>query len=230
MLAATLVAVIATVGAPAYAARPFQPTCKSGRTLFRQGDIRAFWVSFNDIQVQGDHQELLACLHRRGRPVVLYDPGPFNYVQGERFHLIHNRLGFVVHDQGFDNGSETDVGWVALHTADVRIGLLNAGENGSASDPQLPEDSIAYAIAPDGGMAVIAGSDCQVVASLKLLAKPIGGFYGLSNPIVLFGAPGGGLNSSSIAIDFTTVWWRTTSGVSGSAPRSGLPRSQIASC
>jgi hypothetical protein len=164
---------------------------------------------------------------------VIYDPGPFNFVQAGRFHLRGNRLGFVIHDHGFANGSETDVGWVDLRSRHVRFGLLNAGENAGPDDPLLPEDAIAYAFAPDGTVAVISGTACQVVAVLPVALKPAGDVHRLAPPVVVFTAPHGGLVATSIAITPAAVTWRTATGTPASAPRSGpgLPaRSPTGGC
>lgn len=231
-----LVSVCVMLGAPTAGARPhqgFRPTCRSGRTLFRHGLIRAFKVTFYDAVDHGQHQELLVCLARSRRPIVVYDPGPFNYVHGRGFRLLGTRLGFLVHDQGFDNGSETDVGWIDLRTGAVRFGLVNAGENAGPGDPLLPEDAVAYAFAPDGAAAVIAGSSCQVVALLPVRSKPQHGFYGLGPPAILFAAPTGDLDRGSLVVTLTQVSWRTLAGVPMTTSRSaGTPiaRSQTGGC
>ncbi len=225
--AASLIAGLALVpGSLAAAQRPFQATCRSGRTLFHHGGIRAFSVSFFDVADHGEHHEALACLGRSRKPLVIYDPGPFNFVQAGRFRIVGHRLGFVIHDQGFANGSETDVGSVDLPTRGVRLGLLNAGENAGPNDPLLPEDAIAYAFAPDGATAVIAGTACQIVAVL-----PVAGIHRLGPPVVLFTAAHGGLVARSIAINPTAVTWRTATGSPGSAPRSApATRSPTGGC
>jgi hypothetical protein len=220
-LVSLLVSLAPTTGAATAAKPPFRPTCRSGTTLFHRRTVRAFRVSFD----RGQHQEALVCLRRSGKPVVLFDPGPFNAVQAGRFHILGNRLGFVIHDQGFANGSETDVGWVDLRSGAVAIGLLNAGENADAGDPLLPEAEIGYAFAADGTTALVAGKACQVVAVL-----PVAGARRLGPPVVVFTAPQGGLDASSIAITAATVTWRTLTGTPGAAARSGGPTPTTGSC
>jgi hypothetical protein len=228
-----IISLTITTGSAVAAKRPYRPTCRSGSTLFHHGQVRAFRVSFYDAADRGQHQEALVCLHRSGKPIVIFDPGPFNSVQAGRFHVVGSRLGFVIHDQGFANGSETDVGWVDLRTGAVALGLLNAGENADGGDPLLPETGIRFAFAADGTTAVIAGTACQVVAILPLAAKPSSGARRLGPPRVLLTAPTGGLDAASIAITPTTVTWRTTTGTPGSVPLSGgptAPMSQTGGC
>jgi hypothetical protein len=203
------------------AARPaFRPTCSSGRTLLEQGGIRAFKVTFEDRSVNGEHQEALVCLRHSVNPRVLYDPGPFCALQVRDLHILGYRLGFVADVEGFDNGSETDVGWLDLRSGKTRFGLLNAGVNADRRDPLLPDDQIAYAFAPDGATAVIAGNVCQVVAVLDVRAKLFEDNYTLGPPVVLYTAPAGGLDPQSLAINATTGTWATADGTVSSAPRS----------
>jgi hypothetical protein len=201
----------------------FRATCRSGRTLFHDGPVRAFHVSFYDAVHRGEEQELLACVVGSAKPVVIYDPGPFNYVQGRGFQIIGHRLGFVAYDQGFANGSEVDVGWLDLQTRTVKFGLLNAGVNAGPHDPLLPADQIGYTFAADGTTAVIAGRSCQVVAVLPVRRKPFEQVYGLGPPVVLYTASAGGLNPASIQVNATAVTWQTITGTAGSAPLSGSP-------
>ncbi|MGA2469641.1 MAG: hypothetical protein ABSG64_03005 [Solirubrobacteraceae bacterium] len=223
VLAASLLGLALASASIASPSQQFQPTCRAGRTLFRDGPVRAFHVSFYDRADKGDHQEILACIPGPGKPVVLYDPGPFNYVQASDFHIIGHRLGFVAYDQGFANGSEVDVGWLDLWTRDVRFGLLNAGVNAGPHDPLLPDNPIDYAIAADGTTAVLAGRACQVVAILRVRRKLLEHFYGLGPPLVIFTAANGGLKPTSIQINAETVTWQTVTGTPGSAPLSANP-------
>jgi hypothetical protein len=170
-LAGAIVSLTITTGSTAATKRPYRPTCRSGSTLFHHGQVRAFRVSFYDAADRGQHQEALVCLHRSGKPVVIFDPGPFNSVQAGRFHVVGSRLGFVIHDQGFANGSETDVGWVDLRSGAVAIGLLNAGENPEATDPLLPEDAIGYAFAANGTSPAVRRPDRTDVPDRGLLIR-----------------------------------------------------------
>jgi hypothetical protein len=231
-----LAAAVAILGfglvSTATAATQFHPTCRSGHTLFQTAAVRAFHVSFYEDDVKGQHQEILVCVPRWHRPLVLDDPGPFNDVRAGNFHLIGNRLGFVSYDEGFDNGSETDVGWFNLVTGWTRVGLLNAGVNAGKHDPLLPDDPVAYTIAPDGAMAVIAGHPCQAVALFPMRANVPKFGYGLGPLSVLFTAPHGGLDPTSLAITSTDVTWQTLGGTPGMAPLSGgaITTSQTGGC
>jgi hypothetical protein len=207
----------------ALASQQFHPTCGGGRTLFRTGQVRAFHVSFYDASDKGDQQEILACIAGSGKPVVLYNPGPFNSVQGRDFQIIGQRLGFVAYDEGFANGSEVDVGWLDLSTRAVRFGMLNAGVNGGPHAPLLPVNPIDYAIAADGTTAVLVGRACQVVAVLPVRAKPLEHVYGLGPAQVIFTATNGGLSPTSLEINAETVTWQTVTGTPGSAPLSVNP-------
>jgi len=210
-LASVIVGLGLAAGHVAAAQATSKPTCRSGKTIFRHGSTRAFFLSARN----GEHQELLACRKGSGRPFALFDPGPFNAVQAERFRLVGRRLGFVIHSQGFSNGSSTTVGWADLRRRIVRLGLINAGENADPGDPLLPEDHIGYAIAADGSMALIAGSACQVVALLPVHLKADTNGSLLGPPAILFKAANGGLDATSIAVTPTAVSWRATNGASG---------------
>jgi hypothetical protein len=227
-LAVAITAITATTAA----ATQFHPTCRSGRTLFHTPAVRAFHVSFYENDVKGQHQEILACVPRWHKPFVLDDPGPFNAVQADDFHIIGDRLGFVTYDEGFANGSETDIGWFNLVTGHVRFGLLNAGVNADKHDPLLPDDPVAYTIAPDGTTAVITGHPCQVVAVLPVRTNVPKFGYGLGPVSVLFTAPTGGLAPASLEITPTDVTWQTLTGTPGSAPLSGpsITTSQTGGC
>lgn len=223
VLVASIVGLASASGSIASPDGRFHPTCQSGRTLFRAGRVRAFHVSFYDAADKGEHQEILACIGGSDKPVVVYDPGPFNYVQGLDFRIVEHRLGFVTYDRGFANGSEVDVGWLDLQTSEVKFGVLNAGVNAGPHDPLLPDYPIGYTFAADGTTAVIAGQTCQVVAVLHVRTKPFEQVYGLGPPVVLYTARDGGLKPASIAINAVTVAWQTVIGTPGSAPRSGSP-------
>lgn len=195
------------------------PSCHSGRTLFENGGVRAFHVSFTD--AHGDPwQKLLACRRGSSVPVTLFDPGPYNAVRAGNFELIGSRLGFVVRDEGYANGSETDLGWFDDRSGAVRRGVINAGVNGGPHDPELPDDSLGYTIAQDGAIAFIAGAitGCQVVGVLPVRRKAYEYGYRLGPPIALYTASSGGLLKDSITITATTVSWHSQAGTIGTAP------------
>jgi hypothetical protein len=194
------------------------PSCHSGRTLFEDGGLRAFHVSFTD--AQGDPWEkLLACRPGSSVPITLFDAGPYNSVGARNFELIGSRLGFVVHDEGYANGSETDLGWFDERSGAVRRGVVNAGVNGGRHDPELPDDSLGYTIAQNGTMAFVAGAiaGCQVVGVLSVRRKAYGFGYRLGPPVALYTAPSGGLLNDSITVTATAVRWRSHAGTTGTA-------------
>ncbi|HEY1776658.1 MAG TPA: hypothetical protein VGG41_10915 [Solirubrobacteraceae bacterium] len=194
----------------------FQPTCQSGQTLFLSGAVRAFKMTDSS-----DQQAAFVCSSASAAPVVIDNPGPAVQVEAGDFHIRGGRLGFVLSDFGLGTGpgGDTELGWVDLQTGEVALGLLNAGPGNGP--PQLPDDVVSYAFAPDGTTAVIAGTTCEVVATLAVRARPDGGGYRLGLPVVLFTARHGGLVHWSITITTTTVKWRGADGAKGSAPLLG---------
>jgi len=188
---------ITAVGAPS------APTCRSGQTLFASGAVRAFQVTDSNA-----NQEAFVCVSASAEPVVIDNPGPAIGVQAYNFHIRGARLGFEIYDVGLGmGGSNSEIGWVDLQTGEVAIGPAD-----------VLNDPIGYAFAPDGTIAVIAGTSCEVVAVLQLRAKPFADVYRLGSPRIVFTAHHGGLVHWSIAITATTVTWRTVSGTKSTAP------------
>ena len=188
------------------------PTCQSGQTLFSRGAVRAFKVS------GPADQEAFVCSGPSSTPVAIDDPGPATEVIVGNFHIRGTRLGFEYEDVGLGaGGSDTGIGWVDLRSGEVRIGLLNAGQGASKSEPRLPPAEVGYAFAPDGTTAVIAGTACEVVAVLPVRATPDEGGYTLGFPVVVFTARHGGLYHWSVAITQTAVTWETVDGARHSA-------------
>lgn len=211
LLAATLC--LALPGGSIAAATPSAPTCHSGRTLFVSGAVRAFKVTDSN-----ENQEVFVCASSSAEPVVIDNPGPAIEVDVGNFHIRGVRLGFEIDDSGEGPADTTNIvlGWVDLQTGEVALDPLNPGTH-----PLLPDYLISYAFAPDGTMAVIAGTSCEVVAVLPLRARPFADVYRLGPPVVVFTAHHGRLIHWSIAITATTVTWRTLNGTKGSAPQSG---------
>jgi hypothetical protein len=186
------------------------PTCRSGRTVFASGAVRAFKVTDSN-----ENQEILVCASSSSEPVVIDNPGPATEVDADDFHIRGARLGFEIDEVGEGAVLTTDIalGWVDLQTGEVAFDYLNSG-----TDDRVPSyDLISYAFAPDGTMAVIAGAKCEVVAVLPLLAKPFGDVFRLGPPEIVFTAHHGGLVHWSIAVTATTVTWGTISGTKSSA-------------
>jgi hypothetical protein len=208
LLSAAAVCLAAAGGSIASADGPRQASCQTGRTLFSSGAVRAFKVTD-----RSDDQEAFVCPSPSAKPIAIDDPGPAVEIEAGNFHLRGVRLGFELDDFGLGTGAgDTRVGWVDLQSGDVAVGTVNAGRGASKSDPLLPADLISYAFAPDGTMAVIAGTNCEVVAVLPLAARPVEGVYGLGPPLVVFTARHGGLVHWSIAVTATAVRWRSVRG------------------
>jgi hypothetical protein len=165
-----------------------------------------------------ENQEVFVCASSSAEPVVIDNPGPAIEVDVGDFHIRGVRLGFEIDDDGEGAADTTNIvlGWIDLQTGEVALDPLNPGTHSL-----LPDYLISYAFAPNGTMAVIAGTSCEVVAILPLRAKPFADVYRLGPPLVLFTAHHGSLLHWSIAITATTVTWRTLNGTKGSAPRSG---------
>jgi hypothetical protein len=195
-----------------------QPTCQAGQTLFASGTVRAFEVTNRDAT-----QEAFVCASSSANPIVIDDPGPAIEVDVSDFHIRGAFLGFETDDMGLGAGGGTDLmlGWIDLQTGEIALDQLNAG--GYSDRTLLPDYLISYAFAPDGTMAVIAGTSCEVVAVLPLRAKPFADVYRLGPPRILFTAHHASLVHWSIAITATTVTWRTVNGTKSSARWLGGP-------
>ncbi|MGA3362257.1 MAG: hypothetical protein ABSD82_09525 [Solirubrobacteraceae bacterium] len=202
--------VLFAAGSTAAIGAPSAPTCRSGRTLFASGAVRAFKVTDSN-----ENQEILVCASSLSEPVVIDSPGPATEVDADDFHIRGPRLGFEVDEVGEGAVLTTDIalGWVDLQTGEVAFDYLDSGAH-----DRVPEyDLISYAFAPDGTMAVIAGAKCEVVAVLPLLAKPFGDVFRLGPPQIVFTAHHGELVHWSIAVTATTVTWGTINGTRSSA-------------
>jgi len=189
-----------------------QPTCQAGQTLFASGTVRAF-----EVTNRNETQEAFVCASSSAKPIVVDNPGPAIEVNVSDFHIRGARLGFEIDDMGLGAGGGNDLvlGWIDLQTGEIALDPLNAG--GDPYRTLLPAYVISYAFAPDGTMAVIAGTNCEVVAVLPLRAKPFADVYRLGPPRILFSAHRGRLVHWSIAITANTVTWRTVNGTKSSA-------------
>src|ERR1035437_18199 len=115
-------------------------TCKSGKTLFHKGSIRAFVVTrtFVDTSGQGPnspYETFYVCRPGARNAKTIFVCDPFVNVTAYGFRLFGNRLGFVIHSEGFDNGSDTQVGWLDTRIGQLRIADINTGENSNPGDP-----------------------------------------------------------------------------------------------
>jgi hypothetical protein len=204
--------VLFAAGSTAAIGAPSAPTCRTGRTLFASGPVRAF-----EVPDSNGNQEAFVCASPSAAPVVIDNPGPAIEVDVGDFHIRGARLGFEIDDLGLGAGGGFNLalGWIDLQTSEVALDPLNA--SGDSNGFLLPDYLISYAFAPNGTMAVIAGTKCEVVAVLPLRAKPFSDVYRLGPPRIVFTAHHGELIHWSIAITATTVTWRTINGTKGSA-------------
>jgi hypothetical protein len=240
-IAATAAAPIGGTSAHPSAQRHFRATCHSGKTEFRKGGLRVFKISSKDAHSGGTHERLLMCTATARKPRLILDGGADANVLPSSFALEGTRLGFEVETVAFMGAfpvAPTEIGWIDLRRGPARLGLLNAGAEPQYVEPEeplLPVHKVHFAIAADGSMAVItsAQSGCQVVAVLTL-RRPRSARLEL--PRVLDTARHGGLDPASLTIDDTTVAWRTSSGLPGSAmraagtPAAGTPSAQTGGC
>src|SRR5438445_5616294 len=96
-------------------------SCRSGRTLFRSHGVRAFLITsyFAERGYRSPYQTFYVCRPHSPRPRAIFDGDPFTRAEASGFRVFGVRLGFVIHSEGFSNGSATWVGWL-----DLRIGRL----------------------------------------------------------------------------------------------------------
>jgi hypothetical protein len=139
------------------------------------------------------------------------------------FRLFGQRLGFVDYSEGIQSGSDVEVGWVDLRIGRVRTGGINASEGLTDAEeepglPKVPVDRVKFAIASDGTVAVVGEGIEPREWEVCLLPVEL---HSLGKPRQLFLANAGeeGVDPDSIAIDDTSVKWRTKKGVPASAPR-----------
>jgi len=195
-------------------------SCRSGRTLFRSHGVRAFLITsyFAERGYRSPYQTFYVCRPHSPRPRAIFDGDPFTRAEASGFRVFGVRLGFVIHSEGFSNGSATWVGWLDLRIGRLRVGLINAGENAEPGEPLVLDSYVTFAIADDGAVAVMGseaarGSLQQEVDLLEVAANALG------PPKPLFMTSRGGLDPSSIAITGTSVTWRTATGQVQSVPR-----------
>jgi hypothetical protein len=208
---------VAALGAANATAQARAATCRDGKTLFHHGAIRAFSVKriYRDPVTSSPFFDLYVCHPGRRKPQRIYETSPFNFFTPSNFHLFGRRLGFQLYIQGYANGSQTTLGWIDVDSGAVRLGDINDGENSNPGDPGVPDNAVSYVIAADGAVALIGGetSGPQQVAELPNGPRAFGRLK------VIFDAPMGGLAPHSIAIDATSISWKTLAGAPASAPR-----------
>lgn len=214
-----------SAGASAATKRSSPLTCRSGKTLFHKGEVRAFvvvrmFVDRTHPRERNPYKTFYVCGPRSHKPRLIEQGDPFTRMVAYGFRLFGLRLGFVIHSEGFSNGSDTHVGWLDLRIGQLRTGLINAGENAEPGDPTVLDGYVSYAIASDGTVAIMGSEENhpaphseQEVDLLAVKGRSLG------PPRQLFAASTGGLIPDSIGITETSVTWTTTTGQTNSAPR-----------
>jgi hypothetical protein len=202
-------------------------SCKSGRTVFHHGAIRAFVITskFGRVPQEGSQvKTFYVCSGALRRPHEFDQSAPFTFEGLYDYKLFGERLGFVWSSSGVQSGSEEGVGWVNLRTGRAKQGAINESEGLSEEEeeepglPRVPIDEVNYAIATDGTVAVLGEevepSEWEVA---ELAVKP----RALAAPrrLLRVKAPAEGLAVASLAITATSVTWTTKSGLPGTVPR-----------
>jgi hypothetical protein len=215
-------------GAYASSGGPGEPNCRSGRTVFHHNGIRAFVVVRFEAprsQEGSEYKTFYVCRPGWRTPRVFHRGSPFTRESMEGLRLFGQRLGFVDYSSGIQSGSEVQVGWVDLRIGRVRTAVINASEGlteGNEEEPGLPmvpSDRVKFAIAGDGTVAV-AGEGGGEAEEWEVCLLPVE-VHSLGKPRQLFltKARQEAVDLDSIAIDRTSVKWRTKNGVRASAAR-----------
>jgi hypothetical protein len=213
LAAVTAASVILLAGAAADASSSYAQSgpvnCKSGQTLFRSGATRAFLVTKKYAR-DVSYEVVFACTSgRRGRHVrVLYYGDIGTSVSADMFRLTGEHLGFHIPVEG-GTSFEDYLGWIDTKTGVVRRAKITSGPGGEdPSEPAMPRETIDYAIAEDGAIAVI-GSEYPA-QEVCLLVPGRRSFKPLKTLVF---AENGGLNKHFIEVSATTVTWKTEKGV-----------------
>jgi hypothetical protein len=152
------------------------------------------------------YQVVFACLSGpRGPHVHVLFYGDIGTVTAaDMFHLAGRHLGFHVAIIG-GNSFGDYLGWIDTRTGVVRTGLITEGPGEGNTGPQIPDGTLAYAIASDGAIAVIGTeSPSQEVGLLVPGRKSFRRLKSLASK------PEGGLDEHFIQISATTITLRTT--------------------
>ena len=100
-------------------------TCRSGKTEFRQGAVRAFSV----YDRADDVSSYYACSRRLRRPRLLQPGSPGVTADTRRFEVAHGRLGYVL-SSNTDVNATTALGWLDLRTG-RRASFVTSEEEGA---------------------------------------------------------------------------------------------------
>jgi hypothetical protein len=191
-------------------------TCRSGKTVFRQGSVHAFYLQHHlRSQPSLTWRSYYACRSASSRPRLLYESSPATFTHVYGFRVVGVRIGFVVTSEGYAGGGEALVGWLDLSIGQLRVGLINVNEEQytPATAPAVPIGEVHFAIAPSGTVAVLGeNAPEQEIALLKVGASK------LKAPVRVFRTTAGVVAPGSLAISETAVTWRTKGGQTESAP------------
>jgi hypothetical protein len=219
--AAIALATLAAIATPtlvgtAEAASRTTLDCRSGKTVFHEGSVRAFYLKHHlRSQPSLTWRSYYACRPGSRKPRLLYESSPATFTDVYGFRIFGVRLGFVVTTEGYGGGGDALVGWFDLRIGQLRSGVINVNEEQytPATAPHVPIGEIRYAIAPNGTVAVLGEDEPeQEIALLTVGASK------LRAPVRLFYTTTGSVDPSSLAISETAVTWRTRSGQTESAP------------
>lgn len=195
------------------------PNCRAGHTLYAEHGVRIFDLSHPEHDpgfAPTFYHRIFGC--RRAVVWRIYVSSPYNHFRVYHLQRSGRRVGFLTHDAGWDNGFFTEAGWTDVATHETRAGLINAGEDGAAGDPYVPDDVVSYAIAADGAMAVLGGRQRYAQQVALLVPRP-GTRRSFRRARILADAAHGGIVQGSLAIGAKTVRWRTAAGRLVAVPR-----------
>ena len=207
-------------------------SCRSGKTEFKRGGIRAFSIGRveGNPRDEGSHYRQYYVCGRGARKPMLFDPGqPFTNESVSDYRVFGDRLGFVSSDQGVQSGGSVSVGWVRLPRGPVKEAVIWAEEGLPEEQeleehvPKVPSEEFEYAIAPDGVVAVAGEAHARTAGEplewevCDLIVKG----HGLSRPKALFKTTSKGEAPvlKTIAINGSTVSWSNRAGTPVSVPR-----------
>ena len=203
-------------------------TCRSGRTVFHQGGIRAFVIvrRFEARNPISAFKTFYFCAHGSRHPRVFNEGAPFTSETVNGFRVVGDRLVFFASSAGVSGGSGTNIGWVALRSGVAREGTIfeqgigneeEEEEIASGELVQVPLGHFNYAIALNGAMALVGEGEKHEWEVWLMLVKK----HSLGRPKLLFKSktPAEAIDPSTLAINDSTVTWKTAAGVAVSLPR-----------
>jgi hypothetical protein len=210
--------------------------CRSGKTVFKRPAVRVFKVAsvYGNPRQEGSHyKQFYLCARGSHRPLAFQGQPFVMNASVSQFKLVGNRLGFVAYAEGVSGGAGTTIGWVQLPRGPDKEGDIFEREEVPEEEdpgPKVPSESVEYAIAEDGTVAVAGEADnyeaqaehpnkpppkewevCVLSVKPRHLSSP----KALLKTMSATEAP----VLSTIAINASTVSWRNRAGLSVSVPR-----------